>query len=94
MLTLGVAGDAVSAIMLGGLQLHGYQTGPSFMSDNPGFLYFLGATLLLVNLVMLLEGVVLTPIIGKVLQIRIGIIMPVVVVLSVIGAYAANIRSK
>ena len=93
MLTLGVAGDAVSAIMLGGLQLHGYQTGPSFMSDNPGFLYFLGATLLLVNLVMLLEGVVLTPIIGKVLQIRIGIIMPVVVVLSVIGAYAANIRS-
>ena len=93
MLTLGVAGDAVSAIMLGGLQLHGYQTGPSFMSDNPGFLYFLGATMLLVNLVMLLEGVVLTPIIGKVLQIRIGIIMPVVVVLSVIGAYAANIRS-
>lgn len=93
MLTLGVAGDAVSAIMLGGLQLHGYQTGPSFMTDNPGFLYFLGATLLLVNIALLLEGVVLTPIIGKVLQIRVGIIMPIVVVLSVIGAYAANIRS-
>lgn len=93
MLTLGVAGDAVSAILLGGLQLHGYQTGPSFMSDNPHFIYFLGAVLFLVNIALLLEGIVMTPIIGKVLEIRVGIIMPVVVVLSVIGAYAANIRA-
>ena len=93
MLTLGVAGDAISAILLGGLQLHGYQTGPNFMSNNPGFLYFLAVLLLLANLIMLIEGVAITPIIGKILQCRIGIIMPVVVVLSVIGGYAANIRS-
>lgn len=93
MLTLGVAGDAVSAILLGGLQLHGYQTGPSFMSDNPHFIYFLGALLLLVNIMVLVEGIIMTPIIGKVLEIHVGVIMPVVVVLSVIGAYAANVRS-
>ena len=49
--------------------------------------------LLLGNLVMFVEGVAITPIIGKILECRIGIIMPVVVVLSVIGGYAANIRS-
>lgn len=93
MLTLGVAGDAVSAILLGGLQLHGYQTGPNFMKNNPKFIYFLAVLLLLGNLVMFVEGVAITPIIGKILECRIGIIMPVVVVLSVIGGYAANIRS-
>ena len=35
----------------------------------------------------------MTPIIGKVLEIHVGVIMPIVVVLSVIGAYAANVRS-
>ena len=77
MLTLGIAGDAVSAILLGGLQLHGYQTGPNFMADNPNFIYFIGVLLLLVNLMFMIEG----------------IIMPIVVVLSVIGAYAANVRT-
>jgi hypothetical protein len=93
MLTLGVAGDAVSAIIMGGLQLHGYQTGPNFMTDNPNFIYFLAALLLLTNIVMFMEGVVITPALGKILQIRVGIIMPIVVVLSVIGAYAASIRT-
>ena len=88
MLTLGIAGDAVSAILLGGLQLHGYQTGPNFMADNPNFIYFIGVLLLLVNLMFMIEGTLITPVIGKVLQIRVGIIMPIVVVLSVIGAYA------
>ena len=92
MLTLGIAGDAVSAILLGGLQLHGYQTGPNFMTDNPNFIYFIGVLLLLVNIMFMLEGTLITPVIGKVLQIRVGIIMPIVVVLSVIGAYAANVR--
>ena len=93
MLTLGIAGDAVSAILLGGLQLHGYQTGPNFMTDNPNFIYFIGVLLLLVNITFMIEGVLMTPIIGKVLQIRVGIIMPIVVVLSVIGAYSGNVRT-
>ena len=70
MLTLGIAGDAVSAILLGGLQLHGYQTGPNFMTDNPNFIYFIGVLLLLVNIMFMLEGTLITPVIGKVLQIR------------------------
>ena len=93
MLTLGVAGDAISAILMGGLQLHGYQTGPNFMPANPGFLSFLCVLLLLANIVMFFEGAAITPIIGKILEAPISIIMPVVVVLSVIGGYAAHIRS-
>ena len=44
MLTLGIAGDAVSAILLGGLQLHGYQTGPNFMADNHHYSILSGET--------------------------------------------------
>ncbi|MGI6687976.1 MAG: tripartite tricarboxylate transporter permease [Christensenellales bacterium] len=93
MLTLGVAGDAVSAIIMGAMQLHGYRTGPNFMVENPGFFLFLAITLVLINIVMFFQGVVMTPIIGKVLQIRMGIIMPIVTVLCVIGSYAVNTRT-
>ncbi|MDR1535451.1 MAG: tripartite tricarboxylate transporter permease [Planctomycetota bacterium] len=92
-ITLGVAGDAVSAIIMGGLQLHGYRPGPTFLMENPGFLPFLCAVLLAVNLAMLIQGVLLTPIIGKVLQLPVGVIMPMVVLMSVVGSYAVNIRA-
>ncbi len=92
-ITLGVAGDAVAAIIRGGLQLHGYRPGPTFLVENPGFLGFLCMVLLLVNLAMLFQGVLLTPIIGKVLQLPVGVIMPMVVIMSVVGSYAVNIRA-
>ena len=50
------------------------------MTDNPNFIYFIGVLLLLVNIMFMLEGTLITPVIGKVLQIRVGIIMPIVVV--------------
>ncbi len=93
LITLGVPGCAVSAIIMGGMQLHGYRPGPMFLSENPGFMWFLSGILILVNLVLLLQGVILTPMIGKVLSLKVGVIMPIVVILTVMGAYAVNIRS-
>lgn len=92
LLTLGIPGDAVSAVILGGIQMHGYRPGPTFFFDSPGFVYFIAGALLLVNLVMWVEGVSITPIIAKILRAPVGIIMPIVVVLCVIGSYTINLQ--
>jgi putative tricarboxylic transport membrane protein len=91
LLTLGIPGDAVSAVIMGGIQLHGYRPGPTFFFDSPGFIYFIAGALLLVNIVMWFEGVAITPIIAKILKAPVGIIMPIVVVLCVVGAYTINL---
>lgn len=92
LLTLGIPGDAVSAIILGAIQLHGFRPGPTFFLETPGFVYFVFFALLIVNIVMFIEGVALTPIIANVLKSNSGIIMSVVVVLTVVGSYAINVR--
>jgi putative tricarboxylic transport membrane protein len=93
LLTLGIPGDAVSAVILGAIQLHGLRPGPTFFFSNVNFIYFICGALLLVNLIMWFEGIYLTTLIAKILKAHIGAIMPVVIVLCVIGSYAINLRS-
>lgn len=92
LLTLGIPGDAVSAIIMGAIQLHGYRPGPTFFLETPEFSYFIFGALLIVNIVLFLEGVALTPVIAKILKSNSGIVMSIVVVLTVFGSYAINVR--
>lgn len=57
LLTLGIPGCAVSAIILGAIQLHGYRPGPTFFFESPDFVYFVCGALLIVNVVMWFEGI-------------------------------------
>ncbi len=92
LLTLGIPGDAVSAIILGGIQMHGYKPGPTFFFENPGFVYFLSGTLLIVNIIMWLEGCAITRVLSRILKAPVGVLMPIVMVLCVFGAYMINLR--
>ncbi len=93
LLTLGIPGCAVSAIILGAIQLHGFRPGPTFFFESPDFVYFVCGALLLVNIIMWFEGIALTPIIARVLKANTGVIMSVVVVFTVVGSYAINVRT-
>lgn len=92
MLTLGIPGDAVSAIILGGIQMHGYKPGPTFFFENPGFIYFICGALLIVNIIMWLQGCALTKWLSKILTVPVGILMPIVMVFCVFGSYMINFR--
>lgn len=92
LLTLGIPGDAVSAIILGGIQMHGYRPGPTFFFENPGFVYFLSGCLLLVNVIIWLEGCAITKVISKILKTPVGVLMPLVMIFCVFGSYMINLR--
>lgn len=93
LLTLGIPGCSVSAIILGAIQLHGYRPGPTFFFESPDFVYFVCGALLIVNVVMWFEGIALTPVIARVLKANTGVIMSIVVVFTVVGSYAINVRA-
>jgi putative tricarboxylic transport membrane protein len=88
MLTLGIPGDAVTAVFIGALYVHGLRPGPMLMIETPHLFWFIVGTLLLANLFLLPFGLTGVKIFAKIMDVPRGILIPAVVVLSVVGTYA------
>jgi putative tricarboxylic transport membrane protein len=92
LLTLSIPGSPPAAVLLGALLLHGIRPGPMLMFEFPGFLQEMGAIIFLVAILLFPCGIFVAKFFIKALDIPPKILMPIVAVLSVIGAYAVNIR--
>jgi putative tricarboxylic transport membrane protein len=89
-MAFGIPGDAVTAVMLGAMTIHGIQSGPLFISQNPDIAYGIYAAYILAHPCMLLICVVLMPLMMRVTSVPMAVLAPVVLVLCVVGAYALN----
>lgn len=92
MLTLAVPGDAVTAIILSVFYVHGLQPGPMFIKTSPQMFHTILAGGLIGCIFLLVLGLVIGPRISKVIAVPKRILLPVVTVLCVIGAFACNNR--
>lgn len=92
LLTLSIPGSPPAAVLLGALLLHGIRPGPMLMFEYPGFIQEIGGIMLVTSFVLLIAGIVVAKFFIKALDIPPKILMPIVAVLSVIGAYAISIR--
>lgn len=88
MMTLGVPGDAVTAVMLNGLIVQGLQPGPQLFRDHPDVIYPIFLFFFLAYIFMLVAGLSLARTIARVVMVDRAILLPIICVLSVIGAYA------
>ena len=88
MLTLGVPGDAVTAVMLNALTIQGLQPGPQLFQNHPDTVYPLFATLMIANVMMASVGLLSAPLLSRLILVDKRILLPVICVLSTIGAYA------
>ncbi len=89
-MAFGIPGDAVTAVMLGAMTIHGIQSGPLFISQNPGLSYGIYAAYILAHPLMLLICWAFMPIMLRVTSVRLAVLAPVVLVFCVVGAYALN----
>ncbi len=90
MMAFGIPGDAVTAVMLGALIIHGIQPGPLFVITNAPIAYGMFAAYFLAHPIMVvLEGLFLR-FAMRVVYLPLYILAPVVLVLCVIGSYALN----
>jgi putative tricarboxylic transport membrane protein len=88
MLTLGIPGDAVTAIIIGALYIHGLKPGPLLLTDTPHLFWFIVGNLTLANLFLLVFGLTGIRIFTKVVECPRAILIPLIIILSAVGAYA------
>ena len=88
MLTLGIPGSATTAIMLGGLMMWGLRPGPMLFEKNPQFVWGLIASQYIANVLLLILSTLAIPLFVRVVRIPYSILMPLIVVFCVTGAYS------
>ena len=90
MLTLGIPGSAVAAVILGALMAHGIQPGFKIFTATGDLTYTFIMSQFAVNLLMIPVGLFLCRCMAKLLSIRLTLVAIGIVVLAYIGAYAIN----
>lgn len=90
MLTLGIPGDAVTAIMIGAMYIHGLQPGPLMMKNSADVFWYIIGAMFVGNLFLLIFGFTGVRFFAKIVEIPKYILMPVIIILSVVGAFSIN----
>lgn len=90
MLTLGVPGDTVSAILIGSLMMYGMQPGPKMFTDNKPFVINIMLLMLLANVIVLIFGLLTAKASAKVLNVRKETVWVSVIILCTVGSFALN----
>ncbi len=88
MLTLGIPGDAVTAVIIGAMYIHGLKPGPMLMIETPHLFWFQVGALTLANCFLLFFGLTGIKMFAKIVETPKSILLPLIVVLSSVGAYA------
>lgn len=92
LISLGIPGDTVTALLLGGLILHGLSPGPLLMENNGDVVYGIFAALIIANFFMIGMLYWGMKVFTKVLSIPQYILLPIILVLCVVGAIGVNNR--
>ena len=92
LLTLAVPGSAGTAVLLGAFRLHGVNPGPMLSFNNPTFIYYVVAVLVLCAVCMRVCALPACQVAPLILKTPVHILMPIVCVLCCIGSYALNVN--
>jgi putative tricarboxylic transport membrane protein len=89
-LSLGIPGNPVTALLLGALVIQGIQPGPLFMTQRPDLFWGVIASMYVGNIFLLLLNMPLVGLWVQLLRVPYRILFPIILLLSVVGAYSAN----
>jgi putative tricarboxylic transport membrane protein len=89
-MAFGIPGDAVTAVMLGALTIHGIQPGPLFISQEPKLAYGIFAAYLVGHFLMIAVMFVGVRWFLRIVTVPKATLFPIILVLCVVGAYALN----
>lgn len=90
MMTLGIPGDAVTAVIIGAMYIHGLKPGPMLMIETPHLFWFQVGALTLANCFLLVFGLTGIKLFAKIVETPKPLLLPLILMLSAVGAYAIN----
>ncbi len=90
LLSLGVPGDSVTAILLGAFIMKGIQPGPMMYISELPTVYRVFAALMLANLCMLVVGCCGVRFFAKIVSVEKTMLYPIILIISLLGAFSIN----
>jgi putative tricarboxylic transport membrane protein len=90
LLTLGIPCNAVMALVLGALLIHGIQPGPLLMKQNPDLFWGVVASMYIGNAMLLVLNLPLIGLWVKMLKVPYSILFPLILLFCIIGSYSLN----
>jgi len=90
MMTLGIPGDSVTAVLLGSLMMYGMQPGPLLFTTHANFVYNVMALMIVGNLLILVLGLLATRKSALLLNMKQEIIWIIIILFCILGSYALN----
>ncbi len=92
LITMGIPGAPVDAILLGAMIMHRIQPGPLLFQTNGDLVWALMGGYLVANILMFLIMLFSTRLVAKIINVNRAYLVPVIFVFCVIGAYALSNR--
>lgn len=86
-LTLGIPGDAVTALIIGAFFLHGLRPGPLLMVRSPDIFWVIVFIAVISNIFLLILGLLYSRISIYVITVKSTILMPIIVIICAMGSY-------
>ena len=90
LLTLGLPGGAVTAVLLGAFIMYGIQPGPMLFKDHPDVVWGLIDSMYIGNIMLLILNLPLIGLFVRLLYIPRAMLYPLIMAISVIGIYSIN----
>lgn len=90
LLSLGIPGDATTALLIGAFTLQGIQVGPLFISNNPITWDAMIVAMIVANVAMLVMMFFAIRTFARVVTVPKPILFPIILMMCVIGAYTIN----
>lgn len=90
LLSLGIPANAVMALLLGALMIHGTQPGPMLLKEHPDIFWGIVASMYLGNAMLLALNLPLIGLWVKILKVPYPILFPLILLFCLIGAYSMN----
>jgi putative tricarboxylic transport membrane protein len=88
LLSLGIPGDSVTAVMIGAFILHGVQPGPLLFAQNGSLAYAILGIVLLAHVLVFFAAILGTRYLVRILAVDRTLLLASIVVLSLLGAFA------
>ena len=88
LLTLGIPGSATTAVMVGGLLIHGIIPGPLLFVEQTKFVYTFFSGMFIAQIMMLICGMIGVRFFVKILNWPYSVLGPIILVLCVVGGFA------
>ena len=90
LLTLGIPSNAVMALLLGALMMHGVQPGPLLITQHPDIFWGTIVSMYAGNVLLLILNLPLIGLWVKVLKVPYRILFPLILFFCIIGSYSIN----